>query len=259
MSRIDDLKADVAELQQLEAQAQRPQVKDVLGMHIRKLQTTISSLEETSAAGVSAEKPIAVVTAAVRRPHKEITNYGWDQSEKFMKIYVTINGIQNHSKDSIKCSFTKRSFKMQVENFEGKDHTLHVTNLHADLILEDCFHKVKTDMVLLMLKKQNAGETWPYVIKKAEEKKEAKKPVAAAPAGEGEAGDGLMNMLKKMYDEGDDQMKQTLAKAWTESRNKSPDAMASDMTSPGMMSPDMMSPDMMGGLGAMMGGSMGGL
>ena len=30
----------------------------------------------------------------------------------------------------------------------------------------------------------------------------------------------IMNMMKKMHDEGDDDMKQTIAKAWTESRDK---------------------------------------
>jgi len=31
---------------------------------------------------------------------------------------------------------------------------------------------------------------------------------------------GLMNMMKKMYDEGDDEMKRTIAKAWTEGQEK---------------------------------------
>ena len=31
---------------------------------------------------------------------------------------------------------------------------------------------------------------------------------------------GLMKMMKKMYDEGDDDMKRTIAKAWTESQDK---------------------------------------
>ena len=31
---------------------------------------------------------------------------------------------------------------------------------------------------------------------------------------------GLMDLMKKMYDEGDDEMKRTIAKAWTESREK---------------------------------------
>lgn len=33
-------------------------------------------------------------------------------------------------------------------------------------------------------------------------------------------GASIMNMMKKMYDEGDDDMKRTIAKAWTESQNK---------------------------------------
>ena len=41
----------------------------------------------------------------------------------------------------------------------------------------------------------------------------------------------IMNMMKKMYDEGDDEMKRTIAKAWTESRDKQ------------MKGDDMMPPD----------------
>ncbi len=34
---------------------------------------------------------------------------------------------------------------------------------------------------------------------------------------------GLMDMMKKLYDEGDDDMKRTIAKAWTEGQNKKMD------------------------------------
>lgn len=33
-------------------------------------------------------------------------------------------------------------------------------------------------------------------------------------------GDGLMNMLKKIYSEGDDEMKRTINKVWSESQDK---------------------------------------
>ena len=33
-------------------------------------------------------------------------------------------------------------------------------------------------------------------------------------------GDSLMQMMKNMYETGDDEMKRTIAKAWTESRDK---------------------------------------
>lgn len=32
--------------------------------------------------------------------------------------------------------------------------------------------------------------------------------------------DGLMSMLKKIYEDGDDEMKRTINKAWTESQDK---------------------------------------
>lgn len=32
--------------------------------------------------------------------------------------------------------------------------------------------------------------------------------------------DSLMSMMKQMYEDGDDEMKRTIAKAWTESREK---------------------------------------
>jgi calcyclin binding protein len=31
---------------------------------------------------------------------------------------------------------------------------------------------------------------------------------------------GIMNMMKKMYEEGDDNMKKTIAEAWTKSNDK---------------------------------------
>lgn len=32
--------------------------------------------------------------------------------------------------------------------------------------------------------------------------------------------EGIMDMMRKMYNEGDDEMKRTIAKAWTESQEK---------------------------------------
>lgn len=37
----------------------------------------------------------------------------------------------------------------------------------------------------------------------------------------GDPQDSLMSMLKDMYDEGDDDMKRTIAQAWSKSRDKS--------------------------------------
>ena len=47
-------------------------------------------------------------------------------------------------------------------------------------------------------------------------------------------GDSLMQMMKNMYETGDDEMKRTIAKAWTESREKmNPGAGGDDSGMPG--------------------------
>jgi len=219
MSKIDDLRADIAELEKLADLAQRSRIKDMLNMEIRKIQTSLLSLTEKEQISTNGQKPsVQAGVTTCKRPHKTITNYGWDQSDKFMKIYVTLNGIQKISVESVSCSFTDRSFKLSIVDFEGKDQTLGVTNLHANIVPGDCYHKVKTDMVLIMLKKTEAGKTWPYVIQKKPEKKE--EPKLDEPDKDEDPGAGLMKMLKKMYDEGDDDMKRTIAKSWSESQQK---------------------------------------
>ena len=77
-----------------------------------------------------------------------------------------------------------------------------------------------TDMVVLFLKKVQEGAKWTFLRKS--EMVKAEKPAFAPEASEpGEdPSQGLMKMMKKMYEEGDDEMKRTIAKAWTEGNSK---------------------------------------
>lgn len=72
--------------------------------------------------------------------------------------------------------------------------------------------------------------TWPTVTMEEKLLKEAKAPKfdANSAAGAGGAGDdpqaSMMNMMKQLYQDGDDDMKRQIAKSFTESRQgKSPD------------------------------------
>lgn len=73
-------------------------------------------------------------------------------------------------------------------------------------------------MVVVSLAKEKTGATWSHLTQVEKKTKEPKKP---APKMDSEADPttGLMDLMKQMYDDGDDEMKRTIAKAWTESRN----------------------------------------
>ena len=79
-------------------------------------------------------------------------------------------------------------------------------------------------MVVIMLAKANEGQNWSHVTAVEKAKADKKNEVPKMDDDSGDPSKGLMNMMKKMYDEGDDDMKRTIAKAWTESQNKGPGA-----------------------------------
>jgi calcyclin binding protein len=72
-------------------------------------------------------------------------------------------------------------------------------------------------MVVVFLAKSMTSKHWPHLIASEMKAKEPKVP-DMDPNEDPSA--GLMNLMKKMYEEGDDEMKRSIAKAWTEGREK---------------------------------------
>jgi calcyclin binding protein len=78
-------------------------------------------------------------------------------------------------------------------------------------------------MVSVFLAKSAPGVKWSDLRPSEPSKLDAAPAPKAEPdADPSDPSAGLMTMMKKMYEEGDDEMKRTIAKAWTESKdNKS--------------------------------------
>ncbi|NP_001086299.1 calcyclin binding protein L homeolog [Xenopus laevis] len=162
------------------------------------------------------QKPSAIVPPMTSTYTVKINNYGWDQSDKFVKIYITLKGVQNISADNLQVHFSERSFELLVNDLNGKNHTMTVNNLLKPISPEGSTKKVKTDTVLIMCRKKSE-QKWEFLTQVEKQTKEKEKPPLDT---DGDPSAGLMNVLKKIYDEGDDEMKRTLNKAWGESREK---------------------------------------
>lgn len=218
--QIEELKIDIEEICKLIENTSRTRVKDLLGLDKRKLETELIQKEdrlkkikenESNATGDNTTKTSRSGPYTVT-----IKTYAWDQSDKFMKLYVTLKDVHSLPKDQITCQFTNKSVRLNVSDLNGKNHELYIANLMENILPDDSYHKVKTDTVLVMLRK-GAVKTWGYVTKQESKAKESKKPKVDESA---DPNDSLMTMMKQMYDEGDDEMKRTITKAWSESRNK---------------------------------------
>lgn len=250
MANHDEVARDIEELNRLCQLSTRPYVIQLLQHEAEKLQqSNISSVKPaddgpeqmsvgtesscTNAAAASMETSsecsstaktdlaaptnpcIAVTRSAPQRYYKEVTTYAWDQSDKFMKLYVTLKGVQRLDKELVKTEYTTKSFSLRVENLDGSNYVCRIAGLWGNIVPDKCHHKVKTDTVLLMLKKEEESKTWPYVTEREDKKKTTPKLDEKKDPSE-----GLMDLLKQMYEDGDDEMKRTIAKSWCESRGK---------------------------------------
>ncbi|XP_041125540.1 calcyclin-binding protein [Polyodon spathula] len=218
---IAQLQSDLEEVNVLLEKAVRKRVQDVLTAEKKMIEREIANKQQQEQHRLlkqkdSGDSEKTLLASTSRGYTVKINNYGWDQSDKFVKIYITLNGVHKIPADNIQTNFTERSFEVLVKDLDGKNYQMNVNNLLSVIDAKESFRKVKTDMVLVMCKKKTQ-QNWEFLTQVEKKTNDKKKPSSDPDT---DPGDGLMNILKKMYDEGNDEMKRTINKAWAESRDK---------------------------------------
>uniref|UniRef100_A0A2K5C6G4 Calcyclin-binding protein n=1 Tax=Aotus nancymaae TaxID=37293 RepID=A0A2K5C6G4_AOTNA len=200
---------DLEEVKVLLEKATRKRICDALTAEKSKIETEIKykmqQKSQKKAELLDNEKPAAVVAV-------KISNYGWDQSDKFVKICITLTGVHQVPTENV-----QRSFDLLVRNLNGKSYSMIVNNLLKPISAEGSSKKVKTDTVLILCRKKVENARWDYLTHVENECKEKEKPSYDT---ETDPSEGLMNVIKKIYEDGEDDMKRTINKAWVESREK---------------------------------------
>ena len=128
-----------------------------------------------------------------------------------------LKGVGSLPSDSVECSFSDNSFDLRVDMTSapgGKHYRLRLYNLDKDIIPAQSRFLVKKNRVELHLKKASSMDHWMNLVSKkarsaAEESKKGDKKAGV--------GNDIMDMMKTMYEDGDDQMKKVIAEAWTKS------------------------------------------
>lgn len=217
-TKANELRLDIDEINYLISQASRQRSKDVLSLEIRRLQTELAKLiEETE---TPMPKPSNAVSNSGSKCYEvKLNNYGWDQTGTTVKLYVTLKDVHTLPKEAVTCNFTENSLDLRVFGLDNKNYSLTINNLCEDINVDDSNIKVKTDMVLVSLAKKVA-KNWSHVTGVEKRIKESKKSSVPDTTEDGDPRASLINLMKKMYQEGDDEVKKMMAKAWTESQEK---------------------------------------
>jgi len=221
---VNELKGDIDELESVLGTVNRPQVRIIIADAISTLRSKIKLMNDTKDAeegsSIGEQKPAAQAKPTLYTV--KISNYGWDESQKFVKVYVSLPNIDKLTQGQISCDFTDQSFKCTVANHNGKNHVLEIPKVAGTIIPATSTCRLKSSNIIVSLRKASEGHNWGNLTD-AMKKEKAKKDEAMDSKKDMDTSDpsaGIMNLMKKMYDEGDDEMKRTIKKTWYESQQK---------------------------------------
>ncbi|KAJ3424337.1 calcyclin-binding protein [Anaeramoeba flamelloides] len=214
----EEITKDLEELEKLLEISQRDNVKKILlgGIELTKKKMTEENktIEEEKK---KETKPIETIELEKKPKLRfvNITSYSYTQDTSAVTVYVKLPGIGKLNKKNITSEFKSNRVLLLIVDFNGKNHKLALPNLSKPIDGNGSSIKIKRNRIELILKK-TSKEHWQQLrFKKnpyknlGDEKDKDEDPQA-----------GMMNLMKKMYQEGDDETKRMIAESWTKSREE---------------------------------------
>lgn len=124
-----------------------------------------------------------------------------------------MDGIGKHPKQNIDCEFNDQALDLRILNFNGKNLRLKINPLNGLIDPAASKLKIKSNSLSIELIKKKTKH-WDDI----KEKKSAISSGAGLKKKDddetGDPGSSLMNMMKELYETGDDTMKRTIAESW---------------------------------------------
>ena len=128
-----------------------------------------------------------------------------------VSVYIPLDNIGTHDKSKISCSFTSTSFDFIVSEFDGSSYRLLNDNLEHDIDPTKSKYTIKPHKIIIKLGKikgEYSYDSWTQLTAKKKKDKSKKEDPAA----------GIMDLMKDMYDSGDDNMKKMIGETMYKQR-----------------------------------------
>lgn len=208
-SRRFELEADLKEIDRLLSMSTRNYSKEIL------ISLRLTTAQELKSLPEGSSEPSSQDDEGII--WKPIDRFSWEQTDNEVKIYVTcLEGLKSHPKENIRLHTTKDSVTVSIKNFQNVNHRLKFPKLTNDITSGKVTQKSNGFSVTLIKKDKTRWDTLvpKKVVPVKEQEEEEEKGDTK------DAGDSLMKMMKELYETGDDDMKKTIAEAWSKAKNK---------------------------------------
>jgi len=150
--------------------------------------------------------------------YKPIDRFSFDSGSygsATVSVYITsLTGIGSIPKEQINCKFTSSSFDLTISNFNGKNYRLLKDNLDKEIEAEKSKCVVKANKIIIKLAKVKSEygsyDSWTDLS--------SKKSKASKVSKSKDPSSSIMDLMKDMYDSGDDNMKKMIGETMMKQR-----------------------------------------
>jgi calcyclin binding protein len=181
--------------------------------------TTTTPMEVTPVVVAKKTTPPPIISD--RAAYVPIDKFYFDAggySGAFVTLYIDLPGVGSmveNKEQNITCQFTNRSFDLIVKGYQNKNYRLCKDNLENDIDETKCKRIVKADKILIKLAKKKTSygsfDHWSDLT--------AKKKKTPSMDKDKDPGAGIMDLMKEMYESGDDNMKKVIGETMMKQRN----------------------------------------
>jgi len=224
VSAPTELELDIEELTSLLNSAHRSRVKMIIEKNISDLGKELSKFKENNqqpktANTIEKNQSKSTDSTGIKKEFIlttsqtiQLNSYYWDQDEKFVKVYVELEGIGKVPSEDIFVKFTHDSFEMLC-NLNGKSYRFSLSNLANIIIAGESNYRQRPKRIVFNLKKKE-NKHWLSIFRKDDSL------MPPTPNNSADPSAGIMDLMKQMYETGDEDMKKTISKAMSENSKK---------------------------------------
>lgn len=205
--------AQVKQQQERSDEEDKPLVEEVTKAPAPAQKVVKPIVKPATAAATAA--PVSSSTAK----YVPISTFAFDSGKynsPTVTIYISFNGVKDIPRDNITCNFTSTSIDLIIRNLNNKSHRLIQDNLAHDIDPTTSKIIIKTDRIIIKLGKcQNeysSYDTWTDLIAKKPRKDNKSGKKKEDPSA------GIMDMMKDLYDTGDDNMRKIIGETMEKQR-----------------------------------------
>ncbi|CAK77766.1 unnamed protein product (macronuclear) [Paramecium tetraurelia] len=211
MSELEELKLDLAEVQQVLSTLKRQTNIDHLNNRVKFLENSIKILTPQKVEQPEQQQQQKDQDTLI---YQGITKYAWDQEGNKVKVFLNLEGIGQFPKENITSFFAPNSVDVKIKGYKGLNHRFSIKKTFDELKNKECSIKVTNNSIVVNLVKKDP-QNWDQLNYKGKiidtdpSKLDQSDPQAS-----------LMTMMKEMYQNGDENMKRTIAQAWSKSQEE---------------------------------------